>query len=227
MSEILNPNNFWNLVFLVGTGLIVMSATRISIPVPWRKDQRLDLSRVPKGKQTLFCALGVFLVVIAVLMAGFSHWAGLVSPKASGVPGKAVGSVTTWILLDAGGIALADSSDSHPVAQLDILQRHVALPEDRLKGLGIYIGDIHLFQSSVLIVFRADDTDLDIVREYRPNDIRERVRDKEVLIDDRISRGDRIVFEFDGTRYVLQARLRWYVVGEDFAEVTVRVAERP
>lgn len=228
MKEFLSLNSFWNIVFLSGFVLTVLSGTPIPLPGPGTDGPRRAL-QVPRHKQKSFFVCGLLLILVSLLMVGATHWAGLISPKRESAGGAEPEARTTRMPSLSFGLASPAFAQelgheaARDVTRFELLQRHVHPLGGELQGLSVYLSDVHLIDTSRVIIFRnQSDPQTSQAGEY--DSFRTRIPDSAILLDAKLSQNNQLRFKLDGKEYAIRAQYRWYPIGQDFAVMEISKA---
>jgi hypothetical protein len=220
MKGLLDPNCFWNLVFLTGAGITVLTGLGGPINITVKGTAVSIIPKVPKSRQARFFVTGIGLMAISILMIGVTHWGGLVSdvpsdssrhsdPKPAQSSFLAPFSITYTVL--------AAAQDKALLSEFKVPQDRPKIVPNQFGGrVAVYVNDVHLIGSSKIIVFATDER-LDENTAISYESMRKRIPDKDVLADTKISERDGVDFNFGGKLYHLSINLKWYLFGTDYA----------
>lgn len=222
LRTLLDPNSFFNIELLLGVAFILLGVMDpFVLPIPRTNGIRVN---IPLQQKKHLFRLGLGMIILAIVMMGFTNWAGLFSPiprkAGSQMDHRSVAYVAptqffvSQAFAEAAGIGAA-------LEKLTIPQRHVGIFNTEADGrIGIYIGDVHLTRASRYIVFRIPPDWSDPGR-IEADDLKKRLAPGSTLSEGRVANGGTIPFDMGSHRYDARVALKWYPFGEDFAEVAM------
>ena len=224
MKGLLDPNCFWNLVFLTGAGITALTALGGPISITVKSTAVSIIPKIPKSRQARFFVTGTGLMTISMLMIVLTHWGGLVSDAGSesSASQKEVPEHRSWTApFRITDTVLAATDADAPLAEFKVVQEHARIVPNLFEGrVAIYITDVHLIGSTRILVFLTEEQ-LDENSEISYESLRKRIPDQNVLADTKISDSAGVDFSLSGKQYHLSIKLKWYLVGKDYAHITL------
>lgn len=227
MESLLDPNCFWNIVFLTGAVISLLAGfnqpVRANVPIGER-ETIVELPAIVASRHRRYFITGVLLMSVSVVMIALSHSKGLVSPVQGDTPPPPVGAAKqnspTFQLPFTLAVSAATQAPDGVTSKFSILQRQVKIPSEFGGKLAVYLYDIHLFGSSRILVFVPKGSVKDTERASYDN-LKQRVSGTDIIADTRLSEKRGIDFNLDGRQYYLSAKINWYIIGEDYAEISI------
>jgi hypothetical protein len=224
MKGLLDPNCFWNLVFLTGAGITVLTALGGPINITVKSATVSIIPRIPRSRQARFFVTGIGLMAISMIVIGLTHWGGIVSDvgRESSTTPKQEPAQSSWMApFSITATALASTQDTAQLADFNLLQEHTKIVPNQFGGrVAIHLDDVHLIGSTRILVFVTDGK-VDENSEISYGIMRKRISDPNVLADMKISEAAGVDFSFGGKQYHLSIKLKWYLFGKDYAHVTL------
>jgi hypothetical protein len=220
MSTLLNPNSFWNLVFLAGIILIILGVINGKAKI-WE----VFAGEVSRETQKWLRSLGAILVFVSIAFFCLSNWGGLVSPVTGGEAPKELDKHTSIQLVRAPAnlaqVTVA-TTESKPVATITAVERH---PTEAPKTFGdnvvVYVDTITLFGKSRLLICQ---TDVELGKAEISYDAFKAALAKgktKILSEKPVSKNEEIDFNWNDRAYHAKIELKWFVKGKGFAVIEV------
>jgi hypothetical protein len=221
MEKLLNPNSFWNLVFLAGTGMTIVSVAS-PLRIPWKGDE--VLIRIPVKKQKTFLILGIVLIAISLIIVSIPSWAGFFSPAEKSP--DTFSRETALNRIESFGFSLTQAAyaaettdDSESVASFRLVQRRYLTINKHFEGkLGVYLGDVHLVNPNRIVLFVPQAS---MPPKGKLESMNTVVPPGSIIAAANITDGQSLEFTFEGKKYKLLAHFDWYIVGEDYGTFEV------
>ncbi|HEY7544593.1 MAG TPA: hypothetical protein VID27_06915 [Blastocatellia bacterium] len=216
MSSLLNPNYFWNIAFLTGACMAIFAGLGGPIEINVKGNTLRLLPRISRASRPRYFFTGLALMLISVFMVAATNWGGIrdngdSSGGNSTTPAAAPLSITFTAMA---------ATQNKPVAEFKLVQNQVVVPGVFGGRLAVYIGEVRLVGSSNLIIFKTDER-WDAGARFSYEDMKRRIPGQNIIAEGNLSSGQSIRFGFEGKQYNLTGKLKWYVVGEDFAEIKI------
>lgn len=223
--KLLNPNSFWNVVFLTGAVMTLLSATPVKIPC--LKGDAIVL-RIPVRKQRAFLILGVALIVVSLIIVSIPNWSGLLSPAEKSpdtfsreLAMNPVEGISFSLVPAAYAQSPAESQTPEAVANFQLVQRRSLTLNKHFDGeLGVYLGDVHLVDPSRIVLY-VTSPGMSLPTKMKDEEVSTMVPPGSIIADATLSDGQSLEFTFKGEKYKLLAHFNWYVVGEDYGKFEI------
>jgi hypothetical protein len=108
-----------------------------------------------------------------------------------------------------------------------IPQRTIADTTASLNSVpsAIYVGDVHLSDPTVILIFRSDNPNATMIstgRDYSEAEIREILSAPDIILLKSFKQGEQQTFSYNGKIYILKVdRVIWFLIGDDTVTLSI------